>query len=464
MSGTAPGSDPTEPECVEVLWVGGGTDGDPTVEALRAAGDRLAVRRVEPGGARERLAGPEVDCVVLDGPEAADLVAAVREADPALPVFVSGGTPPATATLAQGARYLPTGEWGADELSACLAGAAARFRTRKAREREARRTTNRYRALVDHFPDGGVFLFDEGLEYTLAGGTELSAVGLAAEDVEGRTAHDLFPEDVADELATYYRRTLAGEEHTFEQSYQGNHYRIKTIPVRDDGEVVAGMAVSQNVTDHVERKRELERQNERLDEFASAVSHDLRNPLNVLGASLELAEETGDPTHFERAGRAVDRMERLVDDLLTLARQGEDIADTQPVDLAGLVGDCWRTVSTGTGTLLVETEFVCRADHGRLRQLLENLLANSIDHGGESVTVTVGDLPDGFFVADDGPGIPDEEREQVFESGYSTTREGTGFGLSIVREVAEAHGWTVSVADSEAGGARFEITGVEPAE
>jgi signal transduction histidine kinase len=77
------------------------------------------------------------------------------------------------------------------------------------------------------------------------------------------------------------------------------------------------------------------------------------------------------------------------------------------------------------------------------------------------VTVRVGDLGDGFYVADDGPGIPADRREDVFEPGYSTARDGTGFGLSIVRELADLHGWTVRATESESGGVRFEITGVE---
>jgi signal transduction histidine kinase len=79
------------------------------------------------------------------------------------------------------------------------------------------------------------------------------------------------------------------------------------------------------------------------------------------------------------------------------------------------------------------------------------------------VTVTVGELADcdGFYVADDGPGIPADERETVFESGYSTAADGTGFGLSIVEEIASAHGWAVRVTDSAEGGARFEVAGVD---
>lgn len=101
-----------------------------------------------------------------------------------------------------------------------------------------------------------------------------------------------------------------------------------------------------------------------------------------------------------------------------------------------------------------------RADRSRLRQLVANLLRNAVAHGGETVTITVGELDEGFYVEDDGPGIPQKTLDTVFEGGYSTSEDGTGFGLSIVKQVAEAHGWTVGVTEGANGGARFEITGV----
>ncbi|WP_239640455.1 sensor histidine kinase [Halogeometricum pallidum] len=90
---------------------------------------------------------------------------------------------------------------------------------------------------------------------------------------------------------------------------------------------------------------------------------------------------------------------------------------------------------------------------------MENLFDNAVRHGGERVTVTVDRLSDGFSVEDDGPGIPAEERDDVFEYGYSTADDGTGFGLNIVAEIADAHDWDVAVSEGD-GGARFEVTGV----
>ena len=77
------------------------------------------------------------------------------------------------------------------------------------------------------------------------------------------------------------------------------------------------------------------------------------------------------------------------------------------------------------------------------------------------MTVSVGAIEDGFYLADTGPGIPESDRENVFEAGYSTNEDGTGFGLRIVKQITDAHGWEIIVTESKEGGARFEITGVE---
>jgi PAS domain S-box-containing protein len=212
--------------------------------------------------------------------------------------------------------------------------------------------------------------------------------------------------------------------------------------------------------DRVEHEQVLKRQNDRLEEFASIVSHDLRNPLNVAEGRLELAREDRDSEHLRAVAEAHERMAALIDDLLTLAR-GDAATDIQPVHLGEMVPQCWQTIDAAGATLAVEAAGTVRADRGQLKQLLENLLQNAVEHGGDDVAVTVGSTEGGFYVADDGPGVPEEERERVFDPGVSTDDRGTGFGLTIVTRVAEAHGWTVSVTESDAGGARFEVAGVD---
>ncbi|MWV65537.1 GAF domain-containing protein [Halorubrum sp. JWXQ-INN 858] len=212
----------------------------------------------------------------------------------------------------------------------------------------------------------------------------------------------------------------------------------------------------------IRRQRdELEAQNARLERFADVLSHDLRSPLTVAQGRLELARETSPAAaeHHDAIARAHGRMGALIDDLLTLARDGEEVTETESVALGALLERCWDTVETGAAELRIRTERTVVADPNRLRQLFENLIRNAVEHGGEGITLTVGDLSDGdgFYVADDGPGIPSAERSKVFEFGYTTTRGGTGFGLSIVMRIAEAHGWSVTATESVDGGTRFEF-------
>ena len=213
------------------------------------------------------------------------------------------------------------------------------------------------------------------------------------------------------------------------------------------------------------RREELERQNDRLDAFASVVSHDLRNPLNVAAGNLELARMEDDTDRLDDVSDALDHAEEIVDDVLTMAREGQTVESVERVALADLVGECWAAVATGDAAFVADEPPVVRGDRRRLRRVLENLFANAVEHAtsgsDEPLTVRVGGLADGFYVEDDGVGIPPEDRDRLFDPGYSTGERGTGLGLTIVREMVEAHGWEIRVTEGAAGGARFEITGVD---
>ncbi|MFB6268659.1 MAG: PAS domain S-box protein [Halobacterium sp.] len=206
---------------------------------------------------------------------------------------------------------------------------------------------------------------------------------------------------------------------------------------------------------------ELERQNERLDEFASVVSHDLRSPLNVAEGRVELAREAHDSDHLDVAADALDRMNQIIQHTLALAREGQAVGDTEPVSLSDAAEESWQVVETGGATLDVAGDTTLDVDPERFRHLLENLFANTVEHAGSDATVRVDPIEDGFYVEDDGPGIPEDERDGVFEPGYTTAEDGTGFGLAIVKEIVNAHRGDVTVTDSDAGGARFEITGLD---
>ena len=242
------------------------------------------------------------------------------------------------------------------------------------------------------------------------------------------------------------------------------YYRVTTNPFSTDRARLGTMVVLSDITEREQHRRTIEHQNERLDEFARIVSHDLRNPLTVAAGQLSLARDTGDLDHLDAVERAHDRMTALIEDLLSLARSGLEIDETEPVALAEFARDSWAMVENPTATLEIEFDdaFHIQADPSRLQQLLENLYRNAIEHGGDDVTVTVGILPDdtGFYVADDGVGIPEADREHLFEPGFTTREAGTGFGLAIVDNIVSAHGWEIQVSENPTGGARFDITGV----
>jgi K+-sensing histidine kinase KdpD len=226
--------------------------------------------------------------------------------------------------------------------------------------------------------------------------------------------------------------------------------------------IAAAFVSVERKTEVAAREAELVRQNDRLEEFARVVSHDLRNPLNVATGRVEMARNRADTEPLDAAVDALDRMEALIEDALTLARGGADVGDQSAVSLAEVAAESWQTVATADATLSVGDVDGVHGDRGRLQSLFENLYRNAIEHAGEEVTVRVEPTETGFVVADDGPGLPDDI-SNPFKPGQTSTSDGTGFGLAIVRRIAQAHGWVVRVAESDQGGAKFAFeTGASP--
>ncbi|ELZ17815.1 multi-sensor signal transduction histidine kinase [Haloterrigena salina JCM 13891] len=262
-----------------------------------------------------------------------------------------------------------------------------------------------------------------------------------------------------------------------ELAFRGGHFHVRTTPIEDGRDRHVGwLFVVRDITERKRREARLRRQNERLERFADLVSHDLRNPLNVADGYLDLARETDDDeAYLDEIERSHERMETIIEDVLALAREGADVTDPEPIALAAIAERAWNGVDTGAASLAIDADASILADPERTTRLLENLFRNSLEHGtersaGADLEVAVGTLDGardgsapGFYVADDGGGIPPSQRDRVFEGGYTTDEDGTGFGLAIVDEIATAHGWTSAVAESDTGGARFEFRGVEPA-
>ncbi|WP_254837915.1 two-component system sensor histidine kinase NtrB [Natronomonas marina] len=316
-------------------------------------------------------------------------------------------------------------------------------------------------AVVRLDPEGFVETWSEGAA---------AVTGFPADEVVGSRLDELYTGDDADEVvrAQLQRalRTDAVElERTFRRSDGEEFHGSGTLTAIDeDGELLGYLLVLSDRSETRERLEQLERRNSQLEAFASVVSHDLRNPLNVAIGSIGMAQKKDDDeSQLESAESALERMEQLIEDVLTLARQGKDVDEFERVELEETVQLAWGTIDQKHADMEYGELSAITADGERLRRLFENLFRNAIEHGGEDVEISVGMLDggEGFFVADDGPGIPDHKRDEIFEAGYTTGDDGTGLGLAIVRSIVEAHGWEISAAKSQAGGARFEIRGVQ---
>ncbi|WP_408958851.1 histidine kinase N-terminal 7TM domain-containing protein [Natrinema sp. 74] len=236
--------------------------------------------------------------------------------------------------------------------------------------------------------------------------------------------------------------------------------RIGVSAITSGGEPRGYALIMRDVSELEAYAAELERKTDRLEQFASVLSHDLRNPVAVAIGYAQQAQSTGELEYIDDVLVALDRIEDTIDDLLVLSQEGESIDELEPVALRDVAADAWTTSDTGEAAFEneLEADALVRADPSRLQTLFENLFRNAVDHGGE--TVRVGPLRTGFYVADDGPGIPADERDRVFEYGYSSDG-GTGLGLAIVASIADAHGWSLSIGESDADGARVDIEETE---
>jgi len=312
-------------------------------------------------------------------------------------------------------------------------------------------------------------------------------------------------------------------------------YSVTVTPLSVRGTVEGYALVLRDVTERRRHVRDLEQQTAQLERLASTLSHDLRNPLNVAHGRVELARQGGDTANLVKASEALDRMEQIIDDSLTLAREGQTIDERERVDLATLARRAWETTDTGGATLEVDPEVAIGvySDPSRLQSVFENLFRNSVEHGTElpetspepgtasaepeqpvgpdagpdadtdagtgteralarggadgseteaesgggadeadastdviarQLTVRLGRHADGFYVEDNGPGVPPEERDAVFDYEFSTDENGTGLGLAIVEAIARAHGWSVEMTEGSDGGARVVFSGVDVAD
>jgi PAS domain S-box-containing protein len=297
---------------------------------------------------------------------------------------------------------------------------------------------------------------------------------LHGEHPERVVAEGYWSADMGERYREAAERVLAGEaddERVQLTTTLGDGSDVTTetrlTPIERDGDVVGAVGVIRDVTDRVERERELERLNERLERLAGVLSHDLRNPLSVAEGYVQLAGETGDTEHLAAAEDALDRIEAMIEEALVMARdpQAIETADA-PVDLDDLASECLDSGDFGGrppgAEVVVPDPGPVTGDPTLLRRAIGNLIGNAFEHAGADSTVRVGVDDRGIYVADDGPGLPDGGTGDDLTDFGVSNGGGTGIGLAIVERVAAAHGWTMKVCESTAGGFEVRLVGAEP--
>ncbi len=358
-------------------------------------------------------------------------------------------------------------------------GVVRNISERLAYQRRLEESEQRYRTLVENFPNGAITMFDEDLRYTFADGQILDEIDLPVDELEGRTIYDIYSDELVTELEPAFRAVFDGESTETDISYLDRFWSVHIVPVRDDdGDVFAGMLVAVDVTERNEYKRKLEESNERLEQFAYAASHDLQEPLRMVSSYLQLLESRygddldEDATEFiTYAVDGAERMTEMIDGLLEYSRVDTRGSSFEPVDLDDLLDDVLDDlqlrIEESNAEITRESLPTVRGDASQLRRVLQNLVGNAIDYSGdESPRIDVGVERRGrrcvLSVRDEGIGIEPDDQDRIFEIferlHSCEEHEGTGMGLALSRRIVERHGGRIWV-DSERGeGATFSLT------
>jgi len=217
-----------------------------------------------------------------------------------------------------------------------------------------------------------------------------------------------------------------------------------------------------DITERKLAERKAAARTKQIEALVHALAHDIRNPVQVIDGYTEvIADDLDDTEGLDRIRQAAARITEVTEATLAFSQTGE-LSSVEPLPLQTLAVDAWEHVSTPDASLTVEGPTTIHGDRRLLLQLFEHLFRNSVEHVGPACTVRVGPADNGFYVADNGPGIPAAIREKALQADFSTQGTG-GLGLPIVQAIVEAHGGNLKITDAANGGARFEITGMDVA-
>ncbi len=441
-----------------------------------------------PEAALETVRTTEVACIVSDydmpGMDGMTFFEAVREDAPRIPfILYTGRGSEEIAAEALNAGVTAYFQKGGPEQHRRVAHRVEQALT----ERRAQQRADRYSTVLKAlgYPiyvtnAAGNFEFVNEAFADLTGYDRTTLLGSGVE---------LIKDDAAIETVTeHLRRVLSSTGPSTEQvTIEITTKHGERIPCRDhiaalpfDEGFRGAVGILRELTDEQHRRHELHRQQQYHRELLDVLANDVTGTLNDLGRTLETVtpgEQLSETTY-----RALtDQYHRTDEQARYLRELGES---SRPIDRCDVVclsraaTQAWEQHGTDQATLQIGDDGELLVAPDRFEQLLGHLFENAIEHGPADVTVRVGAIsgehtgaPDttareqlrgdatiaGFYVADDGPGIAPARQPHVFEPGYTTTEDHTGFGLAVVKHIAMAHGWTVDIDDTRDGGTRVLV-------
>ncbi len=422
--------------------------------------------------ALDTLANDEFHAIVsdyemprMDGLEFLGEVREIREDVPFILFTGKGSEEIASEAISKGVTDYLQKETNSSQYSLLanrIVNAVSQYRSSQA----LRRSQEKFSKLVTNSTDVIAIVDDQG-EFEYISPACEHVLGYDQEELIGRTAFEFMPAEDRENALDHFFEAIENPDiepciqFRFERPDEGYTYIEARGKNLFDDDFINGFVVNgRDITALKNQKQELKQQNEQLKDMRRAISHDLRNPISVAWDSLELYTETEDEAYLTKIETAIERMDALLDQILELADHESEIDDTEQVSLEAVARSAWEMVETPGGKLLVEDSKQFDADPDRLQQLIENLIRNAVDHSHGDVRVRIGTTESGIYIADDGPGIPAEDRDRVFESGFTTSDDNTGYGLNIVKQIALSHGWEIDIAESTDGGVRFDISGM----
>jgi PAS domain S-box-containing protein len=447
---------------------------DLTSTFLEQNDDQLTVETATSGSdALDRLlvAGEPLDCIVSDYDmprmNGLEFLEAVREQKPNLPFILytgKGSEEIASEAISRGVTEYMQKETGTNQYSVLanrIFNAVDRYRAEQRVDEER----TRFQAVFEQASDAMLIANDNGTLVNV-NSAACCLFGRSEDELLGRTAEEFIVEDFDFETAWDSFQQINDLRGLFPVKRPDGTMRVAEYAASTNIMPGKHLSVLRDITEQRKSEHELYLEKERLSEFAGVLSHDLQNPVQVATGRLELlangvAPEARDE-HLTAARNAVARIEHVIDDVLAISKTNEEKREISEVAFSEVAEQVWHRVGSENSQVDIEPGIVVSADEGRLERLLTNLIRNAIEHSGETVHITIGRLDDddGFFIEDDGPGIPEDDRDTVFDWQHSTKAGGTGIGLKSVKQIVNSEGWLISITDGEADGARFEITGI----